>query len=413
MFLAPSKFRKYELTSGNLDDQFSVWSQMHSDGPVVYSRIPILGKTWLTTKWQSSNDMLRNQDLFCRDPRNAGKKNLPGVAWWIPKRFMTVAKNLMAFDGEQHRRLRSLVDQAFLRTAVDEMRTSITRLTDQLLDDFEQKIRVSRTGSANFVPEFARTLPLTVIMEMLGLPPADRPSFKKWFSAMSNVSSLIDIYRVIPGFTKVLKYLDKQFVKVKKNPRPGLISELVQIQLGGDRLTHDELKSMVFLLLVAGHETTVHLISNSVLALLDHPDQLNWLKSDWKLSSGAVDEVLRYTSPVQISKPRFVSRDTEFYGCQLKRGELITAVLAASNMDAEKFDNPNSFDILRFPNPHMTFGAGVHICLGLKLAKVETEIALQRLFTRFPTLSIADTSKVVIGKRLGMRTIKNLPLRLE
>ena len=171
--------------------------------------------------------------------------------------------------------------------------------------------------------------------------------------------------------------------------------------------------STVFILLIAGHETTVHLLSNGVYCLLRYPVQRDLLVNDWSRMPAAVEEILRYSSPIQFSKPRIVMQDTALEDKLLKKGDFILAALAAANTDPQKFDQPEEFRIERSPNPHMTFGSGVHTCLGLKLAKAETEVALKQLFQRFPGLSLeSDTDNVVWGKRLGIRMLKRLWLRL-
>ena len=162
------------------------------------------------------------------------------------------------------------------------------------------------------------------------------------------------------------------------------MAALIEAEEAGDRLSEDELVAMVFLLLAAGHETTLHQIACSVLTLLDHPQQLAELTADWGLADSAAQELLRYVSFAQVSKPRYAREDTEFYGQPIRRGQMLFACLAAANSDPSVFDNPERLDIHRQPNRHLAFGAGIHVCLGAKLARVETAIALERLFTRFP-----------------------------
>ena len=191
------------------------------------------------------------------------------------------------------------------------------------------------------------------------------------------------------------------------------MTALVQAEQDGDKLTHEELLAMGFLLLFAGHETTVHLISGGVLSLLEHPEEKARLLADWSLAPSAVEEILRWYAPVQFTKPRYPVRDLEFHGQRLKRGEMVTALLAAANVDPARFPDPERMDITRSPNPQVTFGTGIHICLGAQLARVEAQVALQKLFTRFPHLSLAvPASKLRYVGRIGMRALTAFPVRL-
>ncbi len=386
---------------------------MHQDGAVVRSKVLLAGQCWFATTWQAAQDVLRDQERFGRDPRRAGKRQLPGMKWWMPKYLSRLANNMLAVDGAEHRRLRSLVDQAFLRQEVEALREPITDIVDRLLSDIESKGRRTENGGVDLLPGFCRQLPLTVICEVLGLPAEDRPKFERWFKGFAEVRSGWGLVRMIPSLMKLLRYLDQQFKQVRRQPRAGLMTTLVQMEADGDQLNHDELVSIVFLLLVAGHETTVHLLSTSIYSLLTHPEQLAQLQQDWTLAPSAVEETLRFNSPVQMSKPRFVLKSGEFHGVQLQRGDYILAMLGAANADPAKFDRPEQFDIRRAPNPHLAFGSGIHVCLGLKLAKAETEIALQHLFTRYPALRLAvPPVDVPWASRVGMRCIKQLSVQL-
>ena len=255
---------------------------------------------------------------------------------------------------------------------------------------------------------------MAVICELLGLPDGDREKFSRWFRGFAEIKSILSFPKLLPGISKLLKYLEEQFEVVRKNPRPGLISELVAVESDGDRLSKNELLSMVFILLMAGHETTVHLINVGMYLLLKNPGQLDILKHDWGHISSTVDEVLRYGSIVTIAKPRMVVDDHDFHDVHLKRADLIIPILGAANFDPAKFTNPEQFDVRRSPNPHLTFGSGIHICLGLKLAKVETEIAYRSLFDRFPEMTFAsERENVVWRKRIGLRSIGKFRVRLN
>jgi cytochrome P450 PksS len=191
------------------------------------------------------------------------------------------------------------------------------------------------------------------------------------------------------------------------------MTALVQAEQDGDTLNENELLAMAFLLLVAGHETTVHLIGGGVLALLEAPEQKARLLADWSLAPSAVEELLRFVSPVQIAKPRYVGRDLEFHGRPLRRGDVLVPMLASANADPGRFERPEGMDIARAPNPHVAFGTGKHFCLGAQLARVEAQVVIERLFTRFPDLSMGmPGSALEYTGRLGIRALTALPVRL-
>lgn len=405
--------KQYNLTTLSAQaDPFPVWRQMLQDGPIVRSKMLLVNRVWLATTWDAASQVFRNQELFARESTKGGKSRVPGMKWWMPKRFARLANNMMAFDGEKHRRLRGLVDQAFHRAAVDKWSDRIEQIANELIDEMIAK---QRSGMAvEFVSQFCRQLPLSVICELLGLPKEDQPKFKQWFRAFAELKSAWGLFWLFPGVSKLLKYFDAKFLELKDSPQPGLLSELVQMELDGDRLTHDELVSTVFILLVAGHETTVHLLSTGLHSLILHPQALEEIREEPCLWTTAVEECLRYNSPVQMSKPRIVTRDNDFHGQELRKGEYIMAVIGSANADPSKFDAPERFDLRRDPNPHLSFGSGIHTCLGLKLAKAEAEIGLGTLLKRCPRLAMTACDDAYRWHgRLGMRCLKYMHLNLE
>jgi len=390
---------------------FEAFGRLREMGPLVPARLALLGKLWLVTTYDAVDEVLKNDKLFCRDPRHAGKRKFLIFQLLMPGLFRRLSQNMVGADEPDHRRLRSLVDQAFQRQNISELRPRIEELADQQLDRVAQ-IAAHNGGEVDLVEHLARPLPLTVICEVLGLPSEDRPKFKKWFASFANIKSAWGIFRVVPGLRKTVKYLRGQFEQVRKEPRTGLITALVEAEQAGDRLSDDELQSMVMLLLLAGHETTVHLVSNSILTLLQLPEVKRSLLDDWSKVESAVEEMLRYNSPAQFAKPRFVTADIEFHGQRLRRGELVMPVLAAANYDPVRFDNPTEFNIDRPKNYHLGFGAGPHVCLGLKLARAETQIVLERQLTRWPNLQPSfESSGPDWSRRIGMRSLNTLTVK--
>ena len=386
------------------DDPWAEFSRLRKLGNVIRIKMPFMGKSWAATSYDTVNEVLKNSELFVRNPANAGRKTFIPMQWIFPRSLFAVARNMLTADGNDHRRLRLLVDRAFAMRNIDQMDEQIHMIANRQLDQLESSLNSS--GRADLMLDFARPFPLTVICELLGLPLEDRPKFMRWFEPFSTVSSVFGIFKMRSGINSAIKYLHEQFDIVRKNPRPGLITKLVEAELEGDRLSDDELLSMVFLLLVAGHETTVHLISNLVLTLLEHPHSKDEVIANPALIDAAIEETLRYCSPVQLAKPRYVSKDCVFEGMTLHRGQLMTPILACANYDPKRFENPLVFDIHRKKNYHMTFGSGPHVCLGMKLARAETANAFKCLFGRFPDLKADfDLKNPNWGKRMGLRNL--------
>lgn len=392
------------------DRPWQEFGALREAGEIVRIKLPLLGRTWAVTTYNAVNEVLKNSEDFVRDPKNAGRKNFIPMQWILPRSFFSVVNNMLGADGEKHRCLRTLVDRAFALRNVDAMSEQIESIANEHLQQFTAVMNAD--GQADLMEHFARPFPLTVICELLGLPLEDRPKFKQWFEPFSNVTSIFGVFKIGTGIHRIVKYFRQQFDAVRKSPRSGLLTELVQLELEGERLSEDELLSMVFLLLVAGHETTVHLISSLVLTLLQKPAVKQQLLNDWGLIDSAIEETLRYCSPIQLAKPRYVARDLQYLGVEMKRGEMITPLIACANCDPERFENPEKFDMHREKNYHMTFGSGPHVCLGMKLARTETRHAVKSLFDKWPDLRpVFDIQRPDWNKRLGVRGLKTMLLQ--
>ncbi len=350
--------------------------------------------------------MVKDHETFVQEGRHAGKSGVAGLQWWMPRTLKILTSNMLLKDEPDHRRLRKLVDAAFKRRDVLAMRAMIERRADRLLDGFD--------GEADLLAGYARQLPLSVICDLLGLPEEDRGQFSHWTRSSTSVTGLWGLLRAVGPLRRMLAYVRGQIEDCRRRPRAGLISDLVQAEDDGDRLNEEELVSMIFLLLVAGFETTTHLIANSIIALEANPRQKAHLLEDLPgRIERAVEELARHTSPVQSTKPRFVARDTVFCGQPLKRGDIIMALIAAANADPAQFDAPDALRLDRFPNPHLVFSSGIHFCLGLQLARVEAQSALARLYGRYPDLEILDPDGLPWIERIGIRGVSALPVRLN
>ncbi len=378
-------------------------AKLRASGPVVATHFPLVGDVWVTTTHDATAQVLKDGATFTLRKEDG---EVAGLRWWMPKLVATIAKNMLTMDEPDHTRLRSIVDEAFRRRAIMDMQPRIRAIADDLAADLFAEGR-----PADLVQRYARILPLSVISELLGLPAADRPRFIAWANAMSSLTNVVSFFRLLFAFRKMRDYLAERLQLARVQGGEGLIAELVQVEREGGQITPDEMVSMLFLLLAAGSETTTHLISGSVYELLRNPGLRDWLEEDWSRVGLAVEEFLRFVSPVQFSKPRYVRHDVELEGVRLKKGDRVMVMLAAANMDPAVHDAPERLDLERKPNRHMSFGTGIHFCLGHQLARIEAVCALEALFARWPKLSLAvDPAQIQWRKRPGIRAIAQLPV---
>jgi cytochrome P450 len=409
----PPAFR-FDLSSQAFkQDPFPTLARMRQRGPMIRARLPLFGAVWLATTYEAATDLLRDHRRFVQSPATAGNRWMGAFIRWLPRALQPLSTNMLIRDEPDHRRLRQLVDRAFRVRSIEALRPRLEVLAEEAADALAHEDSRAQDG-VDLLAHFARSFPLAVICELLGLPPEDRPKFTRWAAGFSTSSSSLGIVLGLRGLGKTMRYLREEIARQAEHPRDGLLAALIQAEEAGDRLTADELVAMAFLLLAAGHETTLHQIAGSVLTLLDHPDQLRELTADWSLAECAVPELLRHVSFAQISKPRFARDDATFWDQPIRRGQMLFACLAAANSDPAVFDQPERLNIRRQPNRHIAFGDGIHFCLGAALARVEVEIALRCLFTRFPNLHLAiPRSQVRFTRRPGVRGLVSLPLQLE
>lgn len=377
--------------------------KMRAAGPVIEVHIPIIGKVWTTTTQDLSDRVLRDSDSFTIRKEDGA---VAGFRWWMPGILRSLASSMLGVDDPDHRRLRNIVDEAFRRRAVVAMEPRILLLAGKLAEEL-----FAEGSPADLVRRFARELPLSVICELLGLPLEDRPKFSAWAHRLTRASGPIGFLRMIPDLYAMKRYMAQRLDIAREQGGEGLIAELARVESEGGRISRDEMVSMLFLLLFAGHETTTHLISGSVRELLLSPDLRDWLREDWSRAEPATEEFLRFVSPVQFTKPRVVRRDMEFGGIALRKGDRIMPMLTAANLDPHANPRPEKLNLERKPNRHMAFGAGIHFCLGHQLARIEGRCALQSLFQRWPKLALAvDDSQIRWRTRIGMRAIEALPV---
>lgn len=290
-------------------------------------------------------------------------------------------------DPPDHTRLRRIVGKAFTPRSVEAMRPRIAEIVERRLDDFAE------AGGGDLVEALAFPLPVTVISDMLGVPDSDHQLLREWTSAAVKALDPSDDITVLFPAAEAIRQIRSYFDDLVKERRSALgddlLSGLIAAEDEGDRLTHDELLDTTVLLFGAGHETTVNLISGGVGNLLLHPDQAALLWSDPGLIATAVEELLRFGPPVQVSA-RTATTDVELAGRTVAKGTQVIAMIAAANRDPAVFERPDTLDITRAENRHLSFGGGIHLCLGAPLARIEAQVAIGRLFERFPGLSLVD-----------------------
>jgi cytochrome P450 PksS len=383
---------------------FPFYARLRQEAPVFRIMGPAKEVGWLVTRYDDVSLVLKHSRLS-KDRLGMMTPEEREKMPWFFKLFGPLSQNMLSRDPPSHTRLRALVHKAFTPKLIERLRSRVQSLSDGLLD------KAQRKGSMDLVAEYALLVPVTIIAEMLGVPPGDYKKFQHWSNRLISNTSLLDIILASPTVVMFTRYLRQLIAQRRTSPGDDLITALIQAEEAGDTLTAEELVSMVFLLLVAGHETTVNLIAGGTLALLQQPEQLERLRKEPALIEPAVEELLRYASPVEIATERFALEDFSVGGVTIPKGNLILAVLASANHDENQFKDPETLDLGREPNKHVSFGMGIHYCLGAPLARLEGQIALQTLVNRFPNLRLAKKAESLKWRTgMLMRGPKQLPV---
>ncbi|MEO0597084.1 MAG: cytochrome P450, partial [Chloroflexota bacterium] len=302
----------------------------------------------------------------------------------LPRYVLRVAISMILEDEPEHRRLRTLVHKAFTPRALSKISGRVEEITHELLDKAEAQ------GTVDLMQAYSLPIPVTVIREMLGVDQSDMDDLSNSISALTDgLSGFTMLKTFLFDLPKASSFVETMIAKKRENPGDDILTALIQAEEDGERLSEDELVAMVFLLIIAGYETTVHLINNAVITLLTHQDQFERLRAEPELMDSAVEEILRFSGPIEGTKPFYPTEDIEYAGVTIPKGETVMPLLGAANRDPRQFENPNVFDIARTPNRHLGFSQGIHYCLGAPLARMETKIALKTLIDRNPNLKLA------------------------
>ncbi len=385
---------------------YPAYTGLRSEAPVHRVALPDGRGLWLVTRYEDVSAVLKDE-RFVKDWRNAVAPEQLAQIPPIPEVMKPLARNMLDTDPPDHERLRSLVQKAFTPRLIERMRPRVQAIADALLD------AVQEGGKMDLIDDYAFPLPITVIAELLGVSAEDRNKFREWSNAAVSGDTTQEYMEkvLLPHMQAFTDYLRAMFEEKRKNPKDDLISGLVRAEEAGDKLSEDELLGMVFLLLIAGHETTVNLIGNGMLALLQHPDQLQKLREYPSLIKPAIEELLRYDGPVETSTERFAREDIAIGGTVIPKGEMVLVVIASADHDPERFTNPDTLDVTRADNKHLAFGKGIHFCLGAPLARMEGQIAINTLLRRMPELRLADSPESLTWRPgMVLRGLRGLPV---
>ncbi|GAA5159644.1 MULTISPECIES: cytochrome P450 family protein [Amycolatopsis] len=383
-------------------DPHALYEQLRSEAPVR----PVIMRrglnAWLVTSYADAKAVLADPRL---SKDNTRMRRLFEAASGAESTFTSsLAAHMLNMDPPDHTRLRKLVNKAFTARTVSRLRPRIEEIADELL------AAIPAPGSVDLLEAYAFPLPITVICELLGVPTTDRDDFRAWSNTVVSASEPAQLQQ---HSAALAKYLTELIAAKRANPTEDLLSDLVHVSEAGDQLSEVELVSMAFLLLVAGHETTVNLIGNGVRALLDRPDQLSLLREDPSLLPNAVEEFLRFEGPVNIATLRVTTEPVQVGDVLIPADQFVMVSLLAANRDGERFADADSLDVTRPAGGHLAFGHGIHYCLGAPLARIEAEIALRELLSRFGTIELDGQPEQLRWRDSTlMRGLETLPVRL-
>ena len=388
---------------------FPRYSELRRTAPVsrVRSKQLVRSGGYMLTRYEDVM-LLHGDTRFSNDTM---KQNDSWLINHLPRTFRLLADSMVYKDDPDHARLRRLVNKAFTPRMVQQMSADIERIVDELLTGLAQ------CDVIDLVADFAIPLPLAVISNMLGVTESDREEFHTLmarFVASVGSGSLAAFVKAIPTARRLLAMIERMAADRRTAPDGGLISALIAASEDGDKLSKDEIDAMIFLLMLAGHDTTANLIGSSALTLIENPDQAKRLTEDAAINASAVEELLRFTTPVPCGAVRVTLEDVVVSGTTIPRGSNVLGMIISANRDETIFERPDVLDLGREPNRHITFAFGKHFCLGNQLARMEGQSAIRSLVQRFPNMSLAVPRDQLRYKPIqSLRGLRELPLRLQ
>ena len=386
----------------------AMYEQMRNEAPIFHEIGPQTGRGfWFFTRYEDCVAVLKDQRFgkeFWKHLEPELIAMQPGGNGTDGNVFDAINRHMLNLDPPDHTRLRFLVHKAFTPRMIDNLRPRIQEIANDLINEMKGKTEI------DLLADFGFPLPITVIAEMLGVPAADRNKFRDWTRALLFGMSEADSMTAVMEF---MMYMHNMIDERRETPRDDVLSALVNAEEAGDKLDRQELLSMIFLLLVAGHETTVNLIGNGTLALMQNPDQMQKLRANPQLIGSAVEEMLRYNGPVETPTTRWAFEDVVINGVTIPKGDLVMPSLLGANRDPAVFENPNTFDITRDPNRHIAFGSGIHFCLGAPLARMEGAIAINTLLGSVAHIELAcPVDSLEWNDQLLLHGMKALPVTI-
>ncbi|AZS73242.1 cytochrome P450 [Streptomyces lydicus] len=402
-----------------LADPFGGYGALREQGPVVRGRFVDDSPVWLVTRFEEVRQVLRDQ-RFLNNPAAPSLGHSidesPTVRllemMGLPEHFRPyLLGSILNNDAPDHTRLRRLVSRAFTARKITDLRPRVEQIADELLTRLPEH---AEDGVVDLIKHFAYPLPITVICELVGIAEADRPQWRKWGA------DLVSLHpeRLSTSFPAMIEHIHELIRERRGALTDDLLSELIRTHDDdGGRLSDVEMVTMILTVVLAGHETTAHLIGNGTAALLTHPDQLRLLKDDPALLPRAVHELLRWCGPVHMTQMRFASEDVDIAGTQIRKGDAVQLILVSANFDPRHYTDPERLDLTRHPaghaENHVGFGHGMHYCLGATLAKQEGEVAFAKLFAHYPEVSLGVAPEQLERTPLpGSWRLDSLPLRL-
>jgi cytochrome P450 len=386
-------------------DPYPSYRRLREKDP-VHRSYPASG--WILLRYHDIATVLSEPRVFSADERNwlrYGRERAREARAGFPDPYESGIVSMLRIDPPDHTRMRTLVSKAFTARAIERLRPRIEAVVDELLDGIDDH------GAIELMRDFASPLPVAIIAEMLGVAVEDRGRFRHWSNETIRLlgdGTRDDRRRALAALEEMRAWLAGEIEQRRRTPRDDLLSALVAAEEAGERLTTIELFATCVLLLVAGNETTTNLIGNGVIALLRHPEQLDLLRREPERIPAAIEELLRYDSPVQLTS-RIALRDYELDGHLLRRSQQIVLVIGAGNRDPQRFPEPDRLDVCREDVRPLSFGHGIHYCLGAQLARLEAGVALQKLLPRFPHLRFG-AGQIVWGDNTVLRGPRVLPL---
>jgi cytochrome P450 len=363
-----------------LADRYSLYDQIREERPVSQIKVSVM-TMYAVSRYEDCAAILKDPRLVRnRNTATGGSRFL----FPVPKSVRPMIESMIMADDPEHKRLRELVRQAFKPQSIAQVSERIGQYSDELLDGLDG------SGEFDLKAQFAQPLPTRMIADMLGVDAVSMNEFSNMFDTLTKgfggIRMLKTMFLDLPGAIEA----GRKLIRTKREqPGDDILTGLIEAEHQGERLSEDELVAMVFLLIVAGFETTMHLITNGMLALFENPDALEHLREEPALIDTAVEEMIRHRGPIGGTKPQYAAQEIDLHGLTIPRGKGVMPLFVAANHDPRVFHDPHIFNITRTPNHHLGFGHGIHYCLGAHLARAETRIAINGLLQRFPDLELA------------------------